>query len=75
MRMTIEFKRPEATAWDSLGTFSATEDEMAELRELLDGHDNPCEILDRISNRLVADALDILRADGYMARVSFPADN
>ena len=44
--MTIEFNGPRPRVGFPR-RYSATEDEIAELRELLAGHDNPYEMLDR----------------------------
>jgi hypothetical protein len=64
-------KRSEETAWDLVGTFAASRDELSDLRGLLDGREDPYEVLDQITHRLIFDVLQIIRDDGYQARVQF----
>jgi hypothetical protein len=73
-RVIISMRRPGATASSSLGNFSASDGEIAELRELLEGRE-PFEVLECIPRGLIWDALDILRSDGYEARVTFHEDH
>jgi hypothetical protein len=74
MHVTIEFQKPAASRWETLGNFTASEKELTELQELLEGREDPFEVLDCITNRLIFDTLDILRSDGYRARVRFHED-
>jgi hypothetical protein len=73
--MTIEFKKPTASEWDFLGRFTATPVEISELRALLEGLDDPYEVLDQIEVPIVRDALCILRDDGLESRVAFKEDH
>jgi hypothetical protein len=66
------FRKPGASAWDSLGRFTASESALAALRDLLTDRE-PYEGLEQIRaiDQLLFDALDILREDGYEARLRF----
>ena len=75
MAVVIEFKPHGARQWDFLGRFSASEEELLALRELLQSHDDLWAVLDRIPKGLLWDTLDVLRSEGYEARVSFVEDN
>ena len=67
----IEFLPHDASKWEVLGRFTATEAEIAELRALLKAHDSPYGALDRLPKGLLFDALDICRQEGHDARVTF----
>jgi hypothetical protein len=71
-KVVIEFKPHDAREWDLLGRFSASEEELLALRELLESHDDLYAVLDRIpKNSLLWDTLDMLRSEGHEARVRF----
>jgi len=40
------------------------------MRDLLEGRD-PFEVMDQVTDPLVLDVLDILKADGFQARIRF----
>ena len=56
--VTIEMKKPGDTAFDLVGNFTATEAEISELRDVLEGQESS-EVLDRIKNVLIRDVLDV----------------
>jgi hypothetical protein len=68
-------RKPGARAWALVGYFSATEQEMLELQDAFEGLNNPYEMIGRINNRMIADVLAILKADGCEARIQFHSDN
>ena len=71
----IEMRRAGSTdAFEVLGRFRSTEEELSALRAALEGRE-PFSVLDRIETPLVRDALHILKEDGFEARVSFIADH
>jgi hypothetical protein len=47
-----------------------TQKELAEMRDLLEGRD-PFEVTDQVTDPLILDVLDILKADGFQARIQF----
>jgi hypothetical protein len=67
-------RQPGATAWDLVGNFSATEAEIAQLREVLEGEE-PFEVLHKIKNVLISDTLDVIRAEGAQTRIVFHEDH
>jgi hypothetical protein len=74
VHVTVEMRKPGATAWDFVGNFSATDAEIEELRGVLEGND-PYEVLHKIKNVLIFDTLDVIRAEGCQARIQFHTDN
>ena len=48
---------------------------MLELQDAFEGLNNPYEMIGRINNRMIADVLAILKADGCEARIQFHSDN
>jgi hypothetical protein len=74
VHVTIHMKKPDATVWDSVGNFSGTEEEISELRQLLEGRRSPFEVMGEITNQLIWDTLDIIKSDGYQARIEFHTD-
>jgi hypothetical protein len=68
----IEMRRP-GEAWEVLGRFRSTEEELRALRAVLEGRE-PFDVLEQIGTPLVRDALIILKEDGFEARVSYLED-
>jgi hypothetical protein len=75
VHVSIEMRKPGNTAWELIGYFSATEEEMLELQDAFKGLNNPYEMIGRISNRMISDVLAFLKADGCEARIQFHADD
>ncbi len=74
MRAAIEFRKPGDDRWDFLGDFTAPPEELATARALLDGCEDPYDVIDSLSE-ILYDTLDILRKDGFLARVTFKEEN
>jgi hypothetical protein len=71
VHLMIEMKRPEATKWEVLGQLTdCPEHVLAELRDLLEGQ-APFEVMHQDTHQLVFDVLDVLKADGFQARIRF----
>lgn len=66
----IEFLPAGAAEWDLLGRYSASDDELAVLRTLLENRD-PYEALSSLPPGMMRDAIDIIRSEGHAARVLF----
>jgi hypothetical protein len=75
VRVLIELRRPEDSTWDRVGVFSAAPDEIAALRSVLSRHENPFDALGQLPAGIVFDTLDIIRAEGWFARVSLLEDH
>ena len=72
--LRILFKKPTDTAWDSLGRFTATPEEHAELTAILARHENPFDALPHLPRGLLWDSLDVLREGGYVVKLEVTAD-
>jgi hypothetical protein len=71
--LIIEFRTPASTTWDaSLGRYTATKEEIAELRALLAGRENPYDVLDQFPKGLLFDTIESIKELGYEARIRFP---
>jgi len=75
-RITVELQRPGEIGWDFVGSFTASESAVAALRELLKDRE-PYEVLEgiRAIDQLLFDTLDIIKSEGWLARVSFLEDH
>lgn len=70
---TIEMRRPDRTAWDYVGRFRAPDNEIAELRALLEDRE-PYEALSSLPRGIIWDTLDSIREMGCLARAQFHDD-
>ena len=75
VHVSIEMRKAGNTAWELVGYFAATEEEMLELQDGLKGLNSPYEMIGRINNRMISDVLAFLRADGCETRIQFLADD
>ena len=67
-------RKPGATSWDLVGNFTASESEIAALREVLEGQE-PYDVLDKINHVLMRDVQNAVKAEGCQARVRFHEDH
>jgi hypothetical protein len=67
-------RQPGTSAWSTLGNFLASEEEILELREALAGHDDPFAAMGEITNQMVWDTLEAIKAEGCQARIVFHSD-
>jgi hypothetical protein len=71
--LIIEFRTPASTEWDSsIGRLSASAKELAELKALLAGRENPYDVLDQLPKGLLFDTLESIKELGFEARIRFP---
>jgi hypothetical protein len=68
--ITVELKRPGETQYHFVGRFRANETAVAALKELLAGRE-PFDVLDEIRaiDQLLFDTLEIIKSEGWAARV------
>jgi hypothetical protein len=71
----IELRTQEDPQWDRVGVFSADPLEIETLRRVLERHGNPIDALPHLPRGLLWDAIDSIRENGWMARVTFVEDN
>jgi hypothetical protein len=74
MHVIIETRKPGAPAWDAVGRFTASDQEIDELKTLLEGHE-PLEVLDRLPRGLLWDVLDSIRLENHEVKVTFCEDH
>ena len=67
-------RKPGTTAWNLVGYFSITEEEMLELQDGFEELNNPYEMIGRIKSRMISNLLALLKADGCEARIQFHTD-
>jgi hypothetical protein len=75
MHVIVELRKPEDPTWDRVGTFTAAPAEIAALREVLQRHESPFDALPFLPRGLLYDTLDIIKAEGWLARVVFLEDS
>jgi hypothetical protein len=74
VRVLVELRKPEAATWDHVGVFAAAPEELAALRSVLSRHENPIDALPLLPRGLLWDTIDVIRAEGWLARVRFVED-
>jgi hypothetical protein len=58
-----------------VGTFSAAPEEITVLREVLVQHESPFDALPHLPRGLLWDTLDVIKCEGWFARVTFLEDH
>jgi len=70
-RVLIEMMAHGSKTWESLGVFTATPAEAAQIRAVMEGRD-PYDALDQLPRgTLLYDTLDMCRSEGHDVRLSF----
>jgi hypothetical protein len=75
VRVLVEHRRQEDSTWDRVGVFAAAPEEIVALRSVLSRYENPFDALSQLPAGIVFDTLDIIKAEGWLARVSFLEDH
>jgi hypothetical protein len=69
-RLKIELCVPSDGQYDLVGHFSASQEEIAAIRAVLERHADPLDALEELPRGLVWDVLDSIKQQGWLARVT-----
>jgi hypothetical protein len=62
--------RSKTEGWSTLGRFSATPEELAQLHAIVSRHANPLDAIEHLPRGLLRDALQICQQDGLEVRAT-----